>query len=86
MEFFQILFPIIVGLITSICAHLKGYNPFLWFLGGGIIGLLILAFLPYVNGKSQLSEEQRLEKKKLGNIIGSILSLLALGLIVLLSI
>jgi hypothetical protein len=36
MEFLQILFPIIVGLITSICAHLKGYNSFFWFLGGGV--------------------------------------------------
>ncbi len=69
-----IVFGIVFGVIMAALAGRKGYNPALWFLAAGILGLINLAFLPFVNEKSQLPVYQRAAKKKTGNIIGGVIS------------
>jgi accessory gene regulator protein AgrB len=72
-----IVILILFGTIMAALAARKGYNPALWFLTGGVLGLLVLAFLPFVNEKSNLPEAERAEKKKTGDIIGGVISGLA---------
>ncbi len=68
---------ILVSILMALLAHRKGYNPACWFLAGGIVGLIILGFLPFVNEKSDLPEDQRGPKKKTGDGIGLGVSALA---------
>lgn len=62
--------------VTAFLARRKGYNPFIWFFAGGIIGLLVLAFLPFTN-KGSLHEEERARQVKSGNIIGGVIAAVA---------
>lgn len=67
--------------VTGLFAVRKGYNFFLWVLAGGIIGLLILAFLPYVNEKSDIADEA--ERRRLasrGNGVGGAISVVGIVL------
>lgn len=65
---------LIVCVITAALADRKGYHYGAWFLAGGVIGLLILAFLPFVNDKTKLSDEEAESRRKLGNTIGGVIS------------
>jgi hypothetical protein len=76
-----VLFVTVICLVTGVLAARKGYNFFLWVLAGGILGLVILAFLPFVN-KGDLSEIEVREKTKTGNIIGGVFTAIALVQIV----
>lgn len=73
------LLMLVICAVTAALAWRKGYHPALWFFAAGIIGLIILAFLPYVNDKSPLSEEERAAKLKTGNTIGGVI--LATGIL-----
>ena len=72
-----IIVTLVACAITACLAKRKGYNPLLWFFAAGIIGLITLAFLPFAN-KGDLSEEEKIKKVKLGNIIGSVFAVITL--------
>jgi hypothetical protein len=75
-----------ISVIAAREAEKKGYSSVLWFFAAGftaLIGLLILAFLPVVNEKSNLPEEQRKSRRKIGNLIAGVIS--ALGLLLVLA-
>ena len=74
-------FVVAVCLITGALAARKGYSFWLWIFAGGIIGLIILAFLPFVN-KGDLAEIERRERTKTGNIVGGVFTAIALVQIV----
>ena len=78
-----ILLFLVICAVTAALAWRKGYHPARWFFAAGIIGLLILAFLPYVNDKSPFSEEERAAKLKTGNTIGRVISAIAIIIAVL---
>jgi hypothetical protein len=67
------------GLITALLASRKGYNPLCWFLAGGVIGLLLLAFRPFTNDE-KLSEANRVALRREGNLMGLIISGIGVGL------
>lgn len=67
------------GLITALLAARKGYNPLCWFLAGGVVGLLLLAFRPFTND-GKLSEAHRVALQREGNRIGLIISGIGVGL------
>jgi hypothetical protein len=71
-----------LSVMAAVEAAKKGYYPLLWVFTAGLIGLLILAFLPFVNEKSNLPEAQRQSRRKLGNLIGSITSAVVLASVV----
>jgi peptidoglycan/LPS O-acetylase OafA/YrhL len=73
---------VIFGLITGGLAARKGYNFFLWFFACGIIGLIILAFLPFTN-KGDLQPGVAAQKRATGNTIGGVLTAIAIGVIIL---
>ena len=56
----------------------KGYAWYLWTIAAGLIGLIVLAFLPQARADA-LSQEERRRVQKTGNTIGAILS--AIGLL-----
>jgi len=67
-------------LLTGALAVKKGYNFFLWFLvlfGCSILGPMMLATLPNVN-EEDLSETEIRKKTKVGNIIGGVMTAIAL--------
>lgn len=68
---------ILVSVLMAMMAYRKGYNPACWFLAGGVVGLIILGFLPFVNEKSDLPEDERGPKKRIGDGIGLGVSALA---------
>lgn len=73
-----LVFWVLISLVTGALAARKGYNFILWALAAGIIGLIILAFLPFTNKPDQKPEVQQ-SLRKTGNTIGAVLA--ALGII-----
>lgn len=64
---------LIFGGITSYTAYRKGYSFGWWFLGAGCLALLIIAYLP--NTKTNyMAREQKVRWRKIGNLIGIILT------------
>ena len=70
------LVAVAFGVITAFLAARKGYNPALWFLAAGCVGLVILAFLPFTN-KPGMLPDQRASLERRGNVIGGVISAVA---------
>lgn len=66
---------------TAHTANKKGYNPIVWFFGGGLLGLIILSILPDTH-KDKFTEEAKKTRRIIGNSIGGVLAALSLFLIV----
>ena len=56
---------------AAVFARFKGYSAACWFLGGGIIGVLVLSFLP-------LAGPGNGEKRARGNRLGLLFSALSI--------
>jgi hypothetical protein len=56
----------------------KGYSWYLWTIACGLLGLIILAFLPFAN-KPHVGEKVNRSRRQTGNTIGGVLS--AIGLL-----
>jgi 4-hydroxybenzoate polyprenyltransferase len=70
---------LIIGLISGYLGHRKGYSFLIWFLAGGVPGLLVLAFLPYANDPLKSPEENdRLVQS--GNTTGIVVIAFALAI------
>lgn len=76
----MIIIWLILSVVTGALAARKGYNFILWALAAGIIGLVILAFLPFANAPEKPPEEQA-RLRKSGNMIGGGLAVLGLFMI-----
>ena len=76
---------IVVAIVMAGIAEKKGFNPLLWMLAGSIPGFIILLCMPSASADS-LDEETRLESRKTGNTVGTVISvitiLLMAGLII----
>ena len=57
----------------------KGYNPFLWLFAGGLFGYAVLAFLPDTSPVMGHERKGSEGKRKRGNIIGTLLTVMTLG-------
>jgi multisubunit Na+/H+ antiporter MnhB subunit len=68
--------------VPPLLAARKGYKWYLWVFGGGLLGLIILAFLPFANKLEQTPQErERLQGR--GNMIGGVLTAISVGLSIL---
>ena len=70
IDFGGYFFPLLLHTVTAFLAARKGYNLIYWFFGGGILGLLVLAFRPFANGKGRLSPHEAHLQRDSGNRIG----------------
>jgi len=71
MFWIVLIVPVILAGLNAWLAHLKGYNPFCWFLAGGVLGLVLLSCLPFVEQEDKAGTGGR---RVLGNVLGLILS------------
>jgi hypothetical protein len=55
----------------------KGYAWYLWTLACGVLGLVVLAFLPYANDPRVVEKVKR-SRRRTGNLLGGVLSALSL--------
>ncbi len=77
----QIVLFLIFGTINAIIASKKGFNPIIWFFAAGLLGLIVLAFMP--SAKAILSENEELSEQRrvAGNRAGIIILVIAAALI-----
>ena len=73
----QLILLIVFGFIMIIVASAKGFNPLRWFFAAGLLGLIILFFLPSASAKD-IDENEKLKRAELGNKVGTIISIIAL--------
>jgi len=73
----QLILLIVFGFIMIIVASVKGFNPMRWFFAAGLLGLIILFFLPSASAKD-IDENEKLKRAELGNKVGTIISIIAL--------
>lgn len=79
-----LVFFIVLSGVMVLIAYNKGFNPFAWILTGGLIGLIFIMRLP--SAKEQgIDEETKEIRIRKGNNTGSIISAVAIGLGVVLS-
>lgn len=71
---------LIIGIITAGFAYHKGYNPFLWLLTLGLIGLTAMAFLPKVDPQTLTAKDAEYQRW-VGNWWGGGLTILNLVLL-----
>jgi hypothetical protein len=79
MELLYALMAILIILVSLVAppylAARKGYSWYLWTIACGILGLIVLAFLPYANRPSDGPDVNQY-RRQLGNTIGGVLSVL----------
>ena len=73
----QLILLIVFGFIMIIVASAKGFNPLRWFFAAGLLGLIILFFLPSASAKD-IDENEKLKRAERGNKVGTIISIIAL--------
>ena len=77
----SLILSIGVAIVMAVIANKKGFNPFLWILAGGILGFLILIFMPSANAE-EIDEATRTVRRKRGNVTGGVISCIAIVLII----
>lgn len=73
-----VLLQLLICCVTGGLAYRKGYHFLIWALAGGIIGLIVLAFLPFANRVEEEGERRRVTKR--GNTTGGAIA--AIGVLV----
>ena len=68
LQIISLVLSVFFCLWTALLARLKGYSATCWFLGGGVLGVLLLCRLPLA-GPGERAQKAR------GNRLGLILSL-----------
>ena len=70
---------LIIGLISTIImiivAKTKGFNVWAWILAGGLVGLIVVAFLPSAKA-TNIDENEKQRRRETATNIGLILSIL----------
>jgi hypothetical protein len=66
-------------IIVGFVAKSKGYYPSFWILAAGSIGAIVLLALPSATGRD-IDETTRRQRKRTGNRVGAILSVMCIAL------
>jgi hypothetical protein len=75
--FLAVVFFLLCFVAPPLLAARKGYSWYLWTVACGLIGLIVLAFLPYAN-KPDVSPEINQTRQQVGNTVGAVLSVIGL--------
>jgi len=73
----RVLLAVLLCALCAYRANRKGYNWLLWVGAGGVVGIIMLVFLPDAS-ISNLPEDRRRRRRSIGNVTGAGLSVLAL--------
>jgi cobalamin synthase len=68
---------LLFGVIAAIFARRRGYNWLCWLMALGLIGMIVVLFLPSAN-KEGLNEAEKNKIIKRGNLIGIILTVISI--------
>jgi uncharacterized protein YqgC (DUF456 family) len=77
----QLLHALVLLAGSAFCAFRawqKGYNPVLWFFSGSVLGLLVMAALPFTTRKGDAYYQDGSVVKR-GNTIGLVLAILTVA-------
>ena len=78
-----LVFLFLFFVAPPLLAARKGYKWYLWtILAMGVLGLIVMAFLPYANKPEQSPQEQQ-QKRKSGNKVGLVLSIVGVCILAL---
>jgi hypothetical protein len=75
--FLAVVLILLCFVAPPLLASRKGYSWYLWTIACGLVGLIVLAFLPYAN-KPDVSPEVNQSRRQTGNIVGAVLSVIGL--------
>lgn len=73
----QLIIFIVFGIIMMIIASAKGFSPLRWLLAAGLLGLIILLFLPSAKA-SGIDEAEKQKRIKNANTVGGVITIFAL--------
>ena len=76
----EVLVIVLMNVIPAALAMRKGYSFFCWCLAG-ILGLIVLAFLPFVDRGD--TDTRMRKRRRAGNITGLVLSLPSIAIFIL---
>jgi hypothetical protein len=73
----------IIGIVLAVVmwnsAKKKGFSPWLWFLGGSLLWLIILQFMPSA-AESGIEETEAAKRHKTANMTGGVLTAVSIVL------
>jgi hypothetical protein len=78
---FSAIIMLAIGIVPAIIAERRGYNWRFWILSAGLLGLIIIFFLPDTHKEE--TPEATAKKQKFGNSIGIVLTVIAIMYILL---
>jgi hypothetical protein len=64
--------------LNAFIAYKKGFNTLIWFLSGGIPGLIAILILPSANKFKRVDKNIYIKRKRTANITGLILVILGI--------
>jgi|WetSurMetagenome_2_1015567.scaffolds.fasta_scaffold663136_1 hypothetical protein len=65
--------------LNAFIAYKKGFSPLIWFLSGGLPGLIVILLLPSANKFKRVDLNIYIRRKRTANIIGIILIILGIA-------
>lgn len=73
----QLILFLVFGFVMFAVSSAKGFNPLRWFFAAGVLGLIILIFLPSAKAAG-IDEAEKNRRIKKANTIGGVISIFAL--------
>ncbi len=77
----QLILFLVFGIIMMIIASSKGFDPLRWLLAAGLLGLIIIFFLPSAK-ETGIDDAEKQKRIRRANSIGGIISVFAIILII----
>ena len=70
---------VLLASLNAFIAYKKGFNTLIWFLSGGLPGLIVILLLPSANKFRKVDKNVYIKRRRTANIIG--LALIITGII-----
>jgi hypothetical protein len=72
---------IVIVVITCLLARERGFNPWLWVLTAGVLGLVFLLGIPSAKAPG-INDEERAKRRRTGDTVGGVISSIVAVLLV----
>jgi len=69
---------VLLASLNALIAYRKGFNTLIWFLSGGIPGLIAILLLPSANKFKRVDKNVYVKRKRTANIVGLVLIFLGI--------